>query len=344
MSLATRCTACGTIFRVVQDQLRVSEGWVRCGRCAEVFDAREQLFDIDREPPPYWPGDPVVAEEPVQEPSPPPPPPPPPPPLPPPPPPPPVFIESDPPAPDPEPEPEPIYADERPEPRWVDEDEAVAQAQALHPIEPPAPVEDEAVVLDPALAAKAQAEVPAAETPPPPAPSAMPMPEFMRRAQNGERWRRPGVRAALAAGLLVSLTALSLQVALKFHDAIVALYPDSRPMMAGLCEMSGCQIKPWRRIDAVSVEASALNQAGPNNQYQLSVSLRNKSGVEVATPWIELSLNDAAGTLVSRRMLSPADFPTSKPSLPPGGELPLQALISTGAQRVAGYTVEIFHP
>ena len=47
MSLATRCTACGTIFRVVQDQLRVSEGWVRCGRCAEVFDAREQLFDLD---------------------------------------------------------------------------------------------------------------------------------------------------------------------------------------------------------------------------------------------------------------------------------------------------------
>ncbi|MBY0234625.1 MAG: hypothetical protein K2W93_06575, partial [Burkholderiaceae bacterium] len=55
MSLATRCTACGTIFRVVQDQLRVSEGFVRCGRCAEVFDAREQLFDIDREPPPPWP-------------------------------------------------------------------------------------------------------------------------------------------------------------------------------------------------------------------------------------------------------------------------------------------------
>ena len=33
MSLATRCTSCGTAFRVVQDQLKVSEGWVRCGRC-----------------------------------------------------------------------------------------------------------------------------------------------------------------------------------------------------------------------------------------------------------------------------------------------------------------------
>ena len=55
MSLATRCTACGTIFRIVEDQLRVSDGWVRCGRCNEVFDARELLFDMEREPAPDWP-------------------------------------------------------------------------------------------------------------------------------------------------------------------------------------------------------------------------------------------------------------------------------------------------
>ena len=51
MSLATRCTACGTVFRIVEDQLRVSDGWVRCGRCAEIFDARELLFDIEQEAP-----------------------------------------------------------------------------------------------------------------------------------------------------------------------------------------------------------------------------------------------------------------------------------------------------
>src|SRR5690606_18921718 len=54
MSLATRCTSCGTIFRVVQDQLKVSEGWVRCGRCDEVFNALEGLFDLTREQPPKW--------------------------------------------------------------------------------------------------------------------------------------------------------------------------------------------------------------------------------------------------------------------------------------------------
>lgn len=41
--MVTRCPACGTRFRVVPDQLRVSQGWVRCGQCAEVFDAAAQL-------------------------------------------------------------------------------------------------------------------------------------------------------------------------------------------------------------------------------------------------------------------------------------------------------------
>ncbi len=52
MSLATRCTHCGTIFKVVEDQLKVSEGWVRCGRCNEVFHALPTLLDLEREAPP----------------------------------------------------------------------------------------------------------------------------------------------------------------------------------------------------------------------------------------------------------------------------------------------------
>jgi predicted Zn finger-like uncharacterized protein len=43
MSLVTRCTACGTLFKVVADQLKISDGWVRCGQCATVFDAQNNL-------------------------------------------------------------------------------------------------------------------------------------------------------------------------------------------------------------------------------------------------------------------------------------------------------------
>lgn len=45
MSLITRCTNCETLFKVVPDQLRISEGWVRCGQCGEVFDATLGLME-----------------------------------------------------------------------------------------------------------------------------------------------------------------------------------------------------------------------------------------------------------------------------------------------------------
>lgn len=46
MSLVTQCPACTTLFRVVPDQLRVSDGWVRCGQCDEVFDANAHLQSV----------------------------------------------------------------------------------------------------------------------------------------------------------------------------------------------------------------------------------------------------------------------------------------------------------
>ena len=63
--LATRCPACSTVFRVVPDQLRVSEGWVRCGRCAEVFDATESLVDLDTGAPRRWNGEKLRRAAPV---------------------------------------------------------------------------------------------------------------------------------------------------------------------------------------------------------------------------------------------------------------------------------------
>ena len=41
---------CATAFKVVADQLRISDGWVRCGQCKEVFDASEHLLMDESEP------------------------------------------------------------------------------------------------------------------------------------------------------------------------------------------------------------------------------------------------------------------------------------------------------
>ena len=50
MSLITRCTACQTLFKVVPDQLRISDGWVRCGQCGEIFDAAQNLLMGQEDP------------------------------------------------------------------------------------------------------------------------------------------------------------------------------------------------------------------------------------------------------------------------------------------------------
>ena len=51
MSLIARCPVCQTWFKVVPDQLRISDGWVRCGQCDEIFDASQQLIEAESELP-----------------------------------------------------------------------------------------------------------------------------------------------------------------------------------------------------------------------------------------------------------------------------------------------------
>ena len=391
MSLATRCTACGTIFRVVQDQLRVSEGWVRCGRCAEVFDARQQLFDVEREAPPPWPAptqEPQEQQHQQQQPppqarpgsS--------------------ALVEramaqvvnrhhdelteeeldefdsehislpaasgfGEPPASRPAPltahAQEPAVA--REEPRWVDDESTGPETVFADTTAPAMPAIDMGdrpdVVLAPSLqpkkkpkpekAAKAAKAPKPAKTPKADAPA---QPSFMRKAERQARWRRPGVRAAMGAGIFVLATLLGAQAAVHFRDRLAASYPSLKPALASLCGLAGCEIEPWRHIDGLSVENTALSQAGQSsagNQYQLTVALRNKSGVALAMPWVDLSLTDSAGAVVSRRTLAPSDFRTDKGAsvgnaLAAGADVPMQVLLATGSLRVSGYTVEIFHP
>lgn len=65
--MITRCPTCGTMFKVVPDQLRISEGWVRCGECADVFQASEHLQPGPDEDPARGRG-PAPAAEPRQDP------------------------------------------------------------------------------------------------------------------------------------------------------------------------------------------------------------------------------------------------------------------------------------
>lgn len=63
MSQITRCPQCQTRFKVVDDQLRISDGWVRCGKCKAVFDALTHL--VAGAPAPTPAGPKVAAAAPV---------------------------------------------------------------------------------------------------------------------------------------------------------------------------------------------------------------------------------------------------------------------------------------
>ncbi|MFT7723238.1 MAG: zinc-ribbon and DUF3426 domain-containing protein [Roseateles sp.] len=320
MSLATRCTACGTVFRIVEDQLRVSDGWVRCGRCAEIFDARELLFDIEREEPPAWPTafTPPQAETPEPQPA-----------L---------------PEPEPEPEPEPPP----PAPEWTPPPEPAAPPVDMLPAgwatgttrHEPRWADDAGPQDAPAAVA---AEPPTMAAEPPAAPSAA-VPEFMRRAEHSARWQRPGVRLALAVAAALLFVLLLLQAALHFRDALAALHPPLRGPLQGLCSAFGCELKPWRRIDALGIESTSLNPVGSGNSYRLNLVLRNKTAVDVAMPWVELSLTDAGGTPLARRVLAPEAMSPPLRQLAAHSEQALSLNFTTGSQRVSGYSVNIFHP
>jgi predicted Zn finger-like uncharacterized protein len=55
----TRCPQCDTVFRVTPQQLQVSSGQVRCGRCQTVFDA---FSSLSSQPPAREPGGTAAAE------------------------------------------------------------------------------------------------------------------------------------------------------------------------------------------------------------------------------------------------------------------------------------------
>ena len=335
MSLATRCKACGTVFRVVHDQLKVSEGWVRCGRCDEVFNALEGLFDLERDAPPEWsmpawaatvpdsgPGEPLphdslsnpFAEEggtEVHDPT--------------------LVDRFD----------EHLFGPRRTDTHrkpMVDLDERDRTDFADAQLDPE-------LLSDPATAAIV-IEPDGAEAAPAQPDAALEDTGFMRDAARQERWRRPAVRIALGFTALLLAGTLGLQAAHQQRDLLAARWPESLPLLQPWCEWVGCRIEALRRIEDITVESSALTRVnGPADAFRLSVALRNHSELPLALPSVDLSLTDASGLLVARRALAPQDFRVAANSvLAPGGESALQLLLSAGNPRVSGYTVEIFYP
>jgi hypothetical protein len=171
-------------------------------------------------------------------------------------------------------------------------------------------------------------------------------PEFLRKAEREARWASPRARWTLALASLALFGLLGVQAALHYRDLVVTLLPETRPALQALCEATGCRIEPLRRIDDIVIESSSLNALpGGGDAVRLSVVLRNRGVFPLAFPAIELTLTDAGGQMIARRILPPGDFGVGAVAvLPAASEAPLQLVLTTSGRRASGYTVEPFYP
>jgi predicted Zn finger-like uncharacterized protein len=451
---ATRCPNCATVFRVATAQLEAYEGWVRCGRCAEVFNAESCLVELDTPPAPMGASvhgaapsmaapAPVTShvdfdlefDIPATSASPPPPPPlsspllaaastvkagtglaP-------------AYQEDNmveravkamrtpsaapaamgpPPAwPRPVPAQPPVAPDFGPAPQAPEVHSRVSPLErGLGPVPALATVPDSQVRIEPAfdtasptwaaderpvsftpaaladdsptseditadprwqpyndaspVPAVLDVELAAAAVSQEPLPSTIgdwrdqPPPSFVQKADRAARWRSPKIRWALTGVCLASLLSLLLQAAHEYRDIVAARLEVTRPLLERGCALMGCQVGAPRALDAdgVSVESSGLVRVEKTSTYKLNIALRNRASMAVAVPALELSLTDAQGKLMVRRVLRASDFAVAQSSVPAGRELNLQATLQTafaavnGAAQepVAGYTIELFYP
>lgn len=369
MSLVTRCTSCGTLFKVVADQLKISEGWVRCGQCANVFDAQANLVQA----PPLTPQG-VAAQEAqpteaftsqVSLPS--------------------AALEQD---------------SVRDSAFDTKDRDALVAAFASANVSISLPKENE-VFLKPSKTVTS--ETISIDEPPHHAPSSLDSqsfrpgklrndddlqsdagpstsgwapsssaisadaeptslepqatPQFVQQAQRAARWRKPWMRFGLALLALALMAGLALQIALQEKDRIAAQWPQTQPWLEQLCQQARCQVEPLKRIETIAVDASSFNRISKNNDpleaitqsYRLALTLKNNGALPVAMPHVELSLQDAQDQPILRRVLSPADLGSSLLALAPAqdmqGSLTLQIDTSQLAnRRIQGYRVLAFYP
>jgi predicted Zn finger-like uncharacterized protein len=316
MSLITQCPACHTLFKVVPDQLKISEGWVRCGQCREVFDAQAQMTTVapaqaapvqsDSLPPnlvsiPQEP--PNTRIERKQD-----------------------FESSD----------------------WINSvnpPQPAVQDSGYPELDNPPSIMPEEVgdpVPSDALGARSL----------PTKSSAASTPSFVRQAQRAQRLRSPWVRGVLTCICFVLITVALIQVVRHERDRIAAAQPGLRPALQELCRYTGCSVQPLKHIESLVIDASGFNKLrsdAKSELYKVTVSLKNTHVLPVALPHIELTLNDSQDQAVLRRVLNPADLGATQFIIAPSGEFSGVSTLQIDNQqlagaRVAGYRVLAFYP
>lgn len=324
MKTVTRCLGCHTAFRVHREQLEAREGYVRCGACGLVFDARAMLEVLGDE-----------AEAPMRR------------------------EESGTPEVNPDETRVPASAATPLEVVTVPSltDAAAGETQAEQPATPEAGAasaldteplfaeetvdEDHPPAHDERGGASAHriGESPFADT------------EEPAKAESedvgvdfGEE-RRALQRRTLLWGVACIPLALVLaaQAALHWRAELAMLFPWSRGTLEALCAPFGCEVGLPRHANLLALEGANLEAEG-GGVLTLYATLRNRAHYEQALPAIELTLTDAREQPVARRLLGPGEYAPTAHGIPAGGEITVRVSMDATAGKAAGFRAEVLYP
>jgi predicted Zn finger-like uncharacterized protein len=330
----TRCTHCDTVFRVTPQQLQVSSGKVRCGRCNEVFDAfsslsaqlpaaQQEVADAPRAvrveqlaAPSRAMGDDAHAgasqteagtdagAEQLDGVS--------------------ADAQASPPA---------AFTRELAEPA---EPRQLARAVATVAEDVGREVPVTSVTAPGATPAAARSEMSAEE-------DALTLPDelFAKATPAPAHWAW-GVGSAALAVLALA------QSAWIFATPLANQLPALRPVLESFCAGSGCRVALPRLPDQLFIEASDLQllDAAHPNEVLLTVTIRNRAAVAQAYPLLELTLTGVANQVTSRKVFQPLEYAEAGSDLVRGiganQEVAVRLYLSTGNLRPAGYRVYVY--
>lgn len=300
------------MFRVVPDQLRISEGWVRCGQCEEVFDATANMQEptLANNVSGSSEADDALAAVVTQ--------------------------------------PEPALASttshhsddaSKIEPT-LDVKRELDVAYSSHHTQRSS---DETLVSEAFSQVLALSEEHSQTT----SIAEIPQPSFMRAGQSEVEQHKPWVRVSLYLSLLLLSLGLMGQVVMFERDRIAVLAPDVKPVIQALCDLMHCTLEPLQQIESVVMDSSSFNKL-KGEVYRLNFTLKNTSHIPLALPAIELSLMDAQDHALMRRVILPGELGMNPGVLAAASEssasLALTVKTPSGSERVAGYRVLAFYP
>ena len=145
----------------------------------------------------------------------------------------------------------------------------------------------------------------------------------------------------LVAGLL--LLVLAGQLFYHFRTGLVQRLPAA----AALYELAGVDIPLAQNANLVAIETSDLQSDNARGLFVLNATLHNRADYAQAWPALELTLTDTSDTVVSRRVMSAAEYlpPGISPErFPANGEVAVRLWIEARNIGAVGYRLYIFYP